>query len=81
MKKVKKVLALLLALVMGIGCLPASALAAEPQKLWDGTVAEAFAGGNGTKEDPYLISDGAELALVAQRVNADNSTNNFYRSA
>lgn len=81
MKKVKKVLALLLALVMGIGCLPASASAAETQKQWDGTVAEEFAGGNGTKEDPYLISDGAELALVAQRVNADNSTNNFYRSA
>ncbi|MCL2752216.1 MAG: hypothetical protein FWE62_05625 [Firmicutes bacterium] len=37
--------------------------------IWDGTVAEAFAGGTGTKTDPYLISNGKELAYLAQLVN------------
>ena len=38
--------------------------------LWDGTVAAGFAGGTGTEADPYLISDGAQLAYFAQSVNA-----------
>lgn len=33
-------------------------------KIWDGSVAEAFAGGSGTESDPYQISNGAELALA-----------------
>ena len=37
---------------------------------WDGTVAEAFAGGTGTEADPYLISNAKELALIAKNVNA-----------
>ena len=32
--------------------------------IWDGSVAESFAGGSGTSTDPYLISNGAELALA-----------------
>ncbi|MDD4291824.1 MAG: GLUG motif-containing protein [Clostridia bacterium] len=36
--------------------------------LWDGTVADSFAGGNGTKEAPYIISSGAELKLLANKV-------------
>lgn len=30
--------------------------------VWDGTVASSYAGGNGTENDPYLISSGSELA-------------------
>lgn len=33
-------------------------------EVWDGTVAETFAGGSGTEDNPYLISNGAQLALV-----------------
>lgn len=36
--------------------------------IWDGTVATSFAGGSGTKDDPYLISNGAELAYLSEKV-------------
>lgn len=47
------------------------ARAASP--LWDGSVAAGFAGGTGTEADPYLISDGAQLAYLAQQVNSGNN--------
>lgn len=48
-------------------CFSVTASAAEP---WDGrTVAYAFAGGNGSKGDPYQIGNAYELALLAQLVN------------
>ena len=34
-------------------------------KVWDGSVAESFAGGSGTAKDPYLIANGAQLKLFA----------------
>ncbi len=46
--------------------------------VWDGTSASGFAGGSGTKDNPYLISTGEQLALLAQIVNgtAQNVTTN-----
>ena len=41
----------------------------EPDE-WDGTVATSFKYGNGSLSSPYLITTGAELAYLAQRVNA-----------
>lgn len=38
---------------------------------WDGTIAEKFAGGDGSKDNPYQISNGAELAYLAQQVNSE----------
>ena len=35
--------------------------------VWDGTLAEGFAGGTGTESDPYLISTGAQLAYLAKK--------------
>ena len=44
---------------------PANQINSENEiQVWDGTVAESFAGGSGTEADPYLISNGAELALA-----------------
>lgn len=40
--------------------------------IWDGTVADAFAGGSGTESDPYLIECGTQLALLAQMANTSN---------
>ena len=37
-------------------------------QVWDGSIATGFAGGSGTKEDPYLISTGAQLALLAYEI-------------
>ena len=42
------------------------------QDVWGGEsdIAEKFAGGTGTESDPYQISNGAQLAYLAQQVNA-----------
>lgn len=39
-------------------------------KVWDGTVATQYAGGNGTQKEPFLISNGSELALLMQEINS-----------
>lgn len=41
---------------------------------WDGSVATSYAGGSGTESSPYLIENGAQLALMSQQVN--NQVNN-----
>jgi hypothetical protein len=48
--------------------------------LWDGSVADAFAEGDGTEEDPYIIHDGEELAYLAQltNANADLTKNKYF---
>lgn len=47
---------------------------------WDGTIASSFAGGSGTEADPYLISNGWELAYLAYQINYGNAAqyNNKY---
>ncbi|MBQ8541219.1 MAG: Ig-like domain-containing protein [Clostridia bacterium] len=40
---------------------------------WSGNVAKAYAGGSGTEDDPYLISNSGELALLAKDVNAQTT--------
>lgn len=37
---------------------------------WSGAVASSYAGGSGTENDPYLISDSSELALLAKEINS-----------
>ena len=46
--------------------------------VWVGKIAEKFAGGTGTESDPYQISNGAELAYLAQQVNAGESYSGNY---
>lgn len=43
------------------------------QSTWGGTVARGFAGGDGTEENPYQISNAAELAYLADIVNNQQS--------
>ncbi len=38
--------------------------------VWDGSVATAFAGGNGSTSNPYQIANGAQLAYLAQVINS-----------
>lgn len=42
----------------------------EQPNVWDGSVATSFKYGSGTSSDPYLITTGAELAYLAQMINA-----------
>ena len=56
-----------------------SFISLSAQAVWDGTVATSFAGGTGTQDDPYLISDGAELAYLSKIANDNpNSTAGQY---
>ena len=68
----KKVLSLLLTLCLVMTFVPMAAFAEGAQNInaWDGSTAAAFAGGTGTAEDPYQISNGAELAYLASSVNS-----------
>lgn len=43
--------------------------AAAETKPWSGRIADAYAGGAGTPDDPYRIATGDQLARLAQRVN------------
>lgn len=62
------VCAALIAVVIPIAALATAEHTVRDGEIWDGSVASAFAGGSGTESDPYLISNGAELAYLAQRV-------------
>lgn len=46
---------------------------------WDGSIAEGFEG-SGTETEPYIISNGAELALLASRVNSGETFSGMYFS-
>lgn len=72
----KRIGSLLLAVVLCLSLLPMAALAAD--SAWDGSVATAFAGGDGTESNPYQIADGAQLAYLASEVNKGQTYENSY---
>lgn len=46
---------------------------------WDGTVADSYKNGDGTKENPYVISNGSEFAFFAQQLeNKDFNSEGVY---
>ena len=52
----------------------------EDIAVWDGvTVARGLTNGTGTKDDPYIITSGAELAYIAQRANSGAGDNPGFR--
>lgn len=46
---------------------------AVPDKIWSGKIAKSFAAGDGSKENPYLITNADELALLANDVKSKTS--------
>lgn len=71
MKLKQKILTLVLSLCVVAACLPVVASAeTAPQGLWTDYAASAFAGGSGTKADPYRIATAEQLALLAADVNS-----------
>lgn len=46
--------------------------------IWDGTVASSYAGGDGTKSNPFIIENGSHLAKLAKEVNNGNSYEGVY---
>ena len=76
-----KILSILLVLSMLMAMLSVMPVAASADSaVWDGSVANAFAGGNGTSGNPYLIANGAQLAYMAKQVNS-GANNGSYRTA
>ena len=48
--------------------------------IWDGTVADGFAGGDGTENSPYQIAKASQLAFLAKSVNEGNLYTDNYIS-
>ena len=65
----KKTLIMFLTSILCIALLPAIAHAATPD-VWDGSAASSLTGGGKSEDDPYLISTGAELKLLADNSRA-----------
>ena len=78
----KRILSIILVLTMLIGVvavMPITATASNNTEVWDGeTIATSFAGGDGSKNNPYKISNGAELAYLSQEANKGNTFNGKY---
>ena len=62
----------------GIEIVPHKTENPKRSAIWDGSIAAGFAGGSGTEDDPYLISNGSELAYLAQQVNSGNRYENVH---
>ena len=45
---------------------------------WDGSISTFFSGGDGTSQKPFLISEGKELAYLAEQVNNGNTFEGIY---
>ena len=77
-KRINPIVSLLLTAALLLALIPCSAFAkaqvvrsveSSDAPVWDGSVASSFAGGSGAENDPYLISNGAELAYFAHIIN------------
>ncbi len=49
-----------------------------PEGVWDGSVAESFAGGNGSLTSPYLIENGAQLRLMLEKYSTYETSSGVY---
>ncbi len=47
--------------------------------VWDGTVASSYASGTGTQADPYIISDGSELAYFSNQLSTYDYANTYFK--
>ncbi len=66
----KKLLGLLLAVFMVLTLAPTTARADVTTEKWTDFAATDFAGGSGTKDDPYQIANAQQLAKLASEVNS-----------
>ena len=80
MKKIGKFLGVLLAVCMVITMNTVSAYtdSGVQDTKWDEYAATEFAGGTGTKDDPYRIENGEQLAKLAKDVSAGNTHKGEY---
>ncbi|MBO5293975.1 MAG: hypothetical protein J6B71_01810, partial [Clostridia bacterium] len=72
----KRTLTITLALILILGMFAAIPVSADTA--WTGQAATAFAGGSGTKADPYVIETAEQLAFLAKSVNEGTSYKGQY---
>lgn len=77
--KLKKTLAFILTFAMLLSAvITATAVPATAATgVWDGTIADSYAGGKGTLDEPYLISNGSELAKMVNE--GDGSYEKYFK--
>ena len=62
------------ALVIGLGSF------ADSIEIWDGTKAGSFAGGTGTKDDPFIIENGQQLyKMLMEYSNKTASVGKYFK--
>ena len=68
-----------MSMIVLAGMLSASISAADGEgTVWDGTVADGYAGGTGSPNDPFIIENAAQLAFLAAKVNSGESYYGVY---
>ncbi len=55
------------------------ALVADEVNPWNGTVADAFNGGTGTENDPYIIANADQFIFFGDRISNDNDNDKYYK--
>ncbi|MBE6688788.1 MAG: hypothetical protein E7588_05870 [Ruminococcaceae bacterium] len=50
------------------------AIIADIENEWQGTIANAFSGGTGTEDDPYIIANADQLAYMGELISNENET-------
>lgn len=78
MKKLMLVISLMLSISLGLSQNFVYAKENVPSTQWLDYAAPDFGGGSGTKEDPYLIENGEQLAKLAKDVNSSNTYQGEY---
>lgn len=46
---------------------------------WDGSIATSYSAGTGVEFDPYIISNGAELAYFSEELKSNNYLNTYFK--
>ena len=71
-KQISYTLIILMACFIIINLFTATPTLSNIEEVWDGVeIATSFSGGNGTKENPYQIKNGSELAYLKQIVESN----------
>lgn len=47
--------------------------------VWDGSIATGYKSGSGTEEDPYVISNGSQLAYLSEQLKTNNYENTYFK--
>lgn len=55
-----------------------SKITTDNVSVWDGSISSSYRSGSGTEEDPYIISNGSELALLSENLKTTDYANTYF---